>query len=181
MRRFEQWQAARLREHYRGGRADAFARRAARFWAAVQGTRLTPWRWVTLEVPGRRTGRPTRFPLAVADVGGRRYLVSMLGECAWVWNVRSAGGHAVLRKGRARRVLLVEVPVEDRAPVIRRIVQVAPGTRPHVRVDRHAPVADFEAVAADHPVFEVLPLDVAAAQDRAAGACHHRGPDDQGG
>ncbi|UZN03021.1 nitroreductase/quinone reductase family protein [Cellulomonas sp. S1-8] len=156
---FEQARAERLRRHYAGGRGDAFARRAARFYSALHGTWLTPARWVTLEVPGRRSGKPTRFPLGMADVDGRWYLVSMLGECAWVWNVRAADGHAVLRHGRARRVRLVEVPVEERAPVIRRIVQVAPGTRPHVGVDRHEPVEAFEAVAADHPVFQVLPAD----------------------
>ncbi|GIG40669.1 nitroreductase/quinone reductase family protein [Cellulomonas phragmiteti] len=159
MGRFERWQAARLRGHYAGGHGDAFARRAARFYAALHGTWLTPRRWVTLEVPGRRTGRLTRFPLGMADVDGHWYLVSMLGECAWVWNVRAADGHAVLRHGRARPVRLVEVPVAERAPVIRRIVQVAPGTRPHVRVDRREPVAAFEAVAADHPVFRVEPAD----------------------
>ncbi|MCC2336134.1 nitroreductase/quinone reductase family protein [Cellulomonas wangsupingiae] len=157
MGRFAQWQATRLRRHYAGGRGDAFARLAARFYAALHGTWLTPRRWVTLEVPGRRTGNLTRFPLGMADVDGHWYLVSMLGECAWVWNVRAADGHAVLRHGRARPVRLVEVPVEERAPMIRRLVQVAPGARPHVRVDRAEPVAAFEAVAADHPVFRVLP------------------------
>lgn len=156
---FEERRAARLRQHYVGGRGDRFARWSARFWAAVQGSALTPRRWVTLEVPGRRTGNLTRFPLGMADVDGRWYLVSMLGECAWVWNVRAADGRAVLRHGRARSVRLVEVPVEERAPVIRRFVQVAPGGRPHVRVDRHEPVEAFEAVAADHPVFRVLPAD----------------------
>lgn len=151
--------AQALRGHYAGGRADAFARRAARFWAALHGTWLTPRRWVTLEVRGRRSGRPTRFPLAMVDVDRRWYLVSMLGECAWVWNVRAADGRVVVRHGRPRPVRLVEVPVGERAPMIRRLVQVAPGARPHVRVDRHEPVEAFEAIAADHPVFRVLPAD----------------------
>jgi hypothetical protein len=34
---------------------------------------------VTLEVPGRRTGRLVSFPVVVADYQGGRYLVSMLG------------------------------------------------------------------------------------------------------
>ncbi len=152
---FERRMAARLRTHYRDGRGDAFARRSSRAYAALARTGLTPRRWVTLEVPGRRTGRTTRFPLAMADVDGRWYLVSMLGECAWVWNVRAADGHAVLHHGRRRAVRLVEVPVEERAAVIRRFVQVAPGGRPHVRVDRREPVAAFQSVAADHPVFLV--------------------------
>lgn len=34
-------------------------------------------------------------------------------------------------------------------------MRVAPGGRPHIRVDKGAPVEDFAAIAADHPVFAV--------------------------
>ena len=49
--------AERLRRMYPGGRANATARRYARFWAWVFGRGLVPRRWVTLEVRGRRSGR----------------------------------------------------------------------------------------------------------------------------
>ncbi|RYV53055.1 DUF385 domain-containing protein [Pengzhenrongella frigida] len=143
---------------YLGRHGNGTARRFARFWAVVHQLGLLPRRWVTLEVPGRRTGRMTRFPLGMADVGGQWYLVSMLGECHWVANVRAAAGAATLRRGRARRVTLVEVPVAERAAVIRRYVQKVPGGRPHIPVDRHQPVAAFEAIAADFPVFRVVPV-----------------------
>jgi hypothetical protein len=149
-----------LRAMYSGGRGNAVARRWARFWAAVQGTGIFPRRWVTLEVPGRRSGRITRVPLGMADWQGHWYLVSMLGEhCNWVRNVRAADGLATLRHGRARACRLIEVPVGDRAPIIKRYLQKVPGGRPHIPVDRAAPVAAFEAVAADVPVFRVEPVD----------------------
>jgi hypothetical protein len=149
-----------LRAMYVGGRGNATARRFARFWAAVQGLGLLPRRWVTLEVPGRTSGRTTSFPLGMADLDGKWYLVSMLGEhCHWVLNARAAGGRVVLRRGRRRAVQLVEVPVEQRAPVIKRYLEKVPGGRPHIPVDRHAPVADFESIAADHPVFRVDRVD----------------------
>lgn len=145
-----------LRAMYAGGRGDATARRFARFWAAVQGAGLMPRRWVTLEVRGRTSGRTTAFPLGMADVDGEWYLVSMLGDrCNWVRNVRAADGEAVLRRGRRRRCRLVEVPVEERAPIIRRYVQKVPGGRPHIPVDRGAPLPAFEAMAASYPVFRV--------------------------
>ena len=51
-----------------------------------------------LEVRGRRSGRLRSFPGVVADYGGERYLVAMLGEGAsWVANVREARGQAVLQ------------------------------------------------------------------------------------
>jgi hypothetical protein len=145
-----------LRAMYAGGRANATARRFARVWAAVLGAGLLSRRWVTLEVVGRRTGRLTRFPLGMADWQGDWYLVPMLGEnCNWVRNVRAAGGQATLRHGRARACRLVEVPVEQRAPILKRYLQKVPGARPHLPVDRRAPLAEFEAIAAQYPAFRV--------------------------
>lgn len=143
------------REMYAGGSGNADARWYARWWGRVFGAGLFPRRWVRLEVPGRTTGRMTSFPLGMADVDGRWYLVSMLGECNWVANVRAAEGCAVLRRRRRRRVCLTEVPPAQRAPILRRYVDKVPGGRPHVAVPRGAPLAQFAAVAPDHPVFEV--------------------------
>jgi F420H(2)-dependent quinone reductase len=146
----------RLRAMYAGGRGNATARRFARFWAVGLGTGLCPRRWVTLEVAGRRTGRITRFPLGMADWQGHWYLVSMLGnECNWVRNVRAAGGLVTLRHGRARARRLVEVPVAERAPILKRYLQKVPGARPHIPVHRSASLAEFEAIAERYPAFRV--------------------------
>jgi polyisoprenoid-binding protein YceI len=148
----------RLRAMYAGGRADATARRFARLWMSVFRLGLLPRRWVTLEVPGRRSGQVTRFPLGMADRHGQWYLVPMLGAgCNWVKNVRAADGRAVLRRRRAVRCRLVEVPVSERAPIIRRYLEKVPGARPHIPVDRSAPAADFEAISPRYPVFRVVP------------------------
>ncbi|MGC1287882.1 MAG: nitroreductase/quinone reductase family protein [Streptosporangiaceae bacterium] len=166
-----------LRAMYPGGRADAAARRFARLWAAVFRLGLAPKRWVTLEVAGRRSGRVTRFPLGMARVGDQWYLVSMLGErCNWVQNVRAADGRATLLHRCATPCRLVEVPVGERAPIIKCYLARVPGARPHVPVDRHAPLADFESIAARYPVFRVVPVPALARRaDRAArsGRRHH--------
>jgi polyisoprenoid-binding protein YceI len=148
----------RLRAMYPGGRADTTARRYARVWSTAFRLGLAPRRWVTLEVPGRRSGRVVRFPLGMADRHGAWYLVPMLGErCNWVQNVRAAGGRATLRHGRAVACRLVEVPVSERAPIIKRYLRQVPGARPHIPVDRRAPEADFEPIAKHYPVFRVTP------------------------
>ncbi len=148
-----------LRVMYAGGRANPTARRMARFWAAVFDRGLLPRRWVTLEVTGRRSGRVTRFPLGMARLNGDWYLVPMLGgDCNWVKNVRAAGGRAVLRRRRAVPCELREIPVAQRPPIIKRFVEQVPGARPHVPVDRHAPVADFAAIAPRYPAFLVVPV-----------------------
>ncbi len=150
--------AGRLRAMYKGSKANATARRMAHLRAAVFSWGLQPRRWVTLEVPGRKSGRLTRFPLGMANNGRQWYLVSMLGEdCHWVKNVRANNGNAVLRHGRAVACHLAEVPPEERAPIIRRYLHQVPGVRPHIPVDRRAPPADFAAIAADYPVFRVTP------------------------
>jgi hypothetical protein len=38
---------------------------------------------------------------------------------------------------------------------LRRYLKLAPGARPHIPVDRRAPLAEFEAIAADYPVFRI--------------------------
>ena len=147
-----------LRSMYAGGRGDRTARRYARLWAAVQGAGLLPRRWVTLEVRGRKSGRITRFPLGMADWQGHWFLVSMLGDrCNWVQNVRAADGRVILQHGRRRKCQLVEVPLAERPPIIKRYLQKVPGGRPHIPVDRDAPLADFAAVSDQYPVFRVDP------------------------
>lgn len=145
---------------YRGGRPNRLARAANRLGATLYAAGVLTFggRGVTLEVRGRRSGRPVVFPLVLTRYGGEAYLVSMLGqEAQWVRNVRADDGRAVLlRRGRLP-VRLVEVPVDERPPILKRFLELAPGARPHVPVDRHAPVEAFTAVAAQHPVFRVVP------------------------
>lgn len=146
----------RARAMYASGRADATARRLARMWAVVFSLGLAPRRWVTLEVVGRRSGQPTRFPLGMARLDGRWYLVPMLGErCNWVRNVRAAHGRVTVRHGRAVHCRLAELPVSDRPPVLKRYLQQVPGARPHIPVSRHADVDEFAAIAPHYPVFLV--------------------------
>ncbi len=141
---------------YRSGRPNRLAALLNRGWAIIGSAGLWRNRLVTLEVRGRSSGRLISFPLMVADYQGERYLVAMLGEGAkWVSNVRAAGGRAVLRHGRREAVRLEEVDPRVRAPILRRYLQVAPGGRAHIPVDRRAPLVEFERIAAQYPVFRV--------------------------
>jgi hypothetical protein len=112
----------------------------------------------SLEVRGRRSGRLISFPVVVADHQGERYLVAMLGEGVnWVANVRAAGGRAELRRGQREVVRLEEVDPEMRGPILRPYLQLAPGARAHITVDRSAPLEELNAVAAKYPVFRIRP------------------------
>jgi len=147
-----------LRWLYRGGRPSGFARVQNRLSAVAFAAGIMPKRVAELQVRGRRTGRVIRFPVVIADYEGGRYLVSMLGDDVnWVRNLRAAGDRAVLRHGRREAVRLAEVSPPDRAPILRRYLQVAPGARPHIPVGRNAPLADFERISPGYPVFRILP------------------------
>ena len=147
------WYRAML---YPGGRPNALATFLNSASARIFAAGILPNSMVTLETAGRRTGRVYSAPVVMAEVAGERYLVSMLGESAnWVQNVRAAGGIATLRHGSAQQVRLDEVPVSERAPILKAFLRAAPGARPHIAVDLNAELSEFAKVAPLYPVFRV--------------------------
>ena len=144
---------------YRGQRPNWIARILNRAWAALASSGIASNYLVTLEVTGRTSGRTISLPVVMAVVNGQRYLVSMLGDSAqWVQNVRAAGGRAVVRSGGREEVQLEEVPADERAPILRAYLQRAPGARPHMPVNRDAPLEEFQRVAAAFPVFHLAAI-----------------------
>ena len=145
------------RSMYPSNRPNGAARLLNRVSAARFATGLlVPHRAVTLEVTGRRSGRTISFPLVLVDYEDGRYIVSMLGEDVnWVRNVRAADGRAVLRHRWCEPVRVIEIDPADRAPILRRYLELAPGARPHVPVDRDAPLEEFARIADRFPVFRV--------------------------
>lgn len=144
---------------YRGQKPNWLAKMVNRVYALMGILGIaSDYHLVTLEVTGRKSGRTISFPLALAAVDGQRYLVSMLGQNAqWVLNVRASGGNAVLRRGAREEVHLDEVPADQRAPILKAYLQIAPGARPHMPVNEDAPIARFEEIAPAYPVFRLSP------------------------
>ncbi|TDO58752.1 uncharacterized protein DUF385 [Kribbella sp. VKM Ac-2571] len=150
LHRFDRWM-------YRGGRPNRMARVLNRISAIQYASGIAvPQRAVTLDVVGRRSGRVISFPLVLTQYQGERYLIAMLGEQAnWVHNVRAAQGQAVLRHGRREPVHLEEIDPAIRAPILRRFLELAPGARSHLPVERNAPLTEFERIAPQYPVFRI--------------------------
>lgn len=143
---------------YRDGRPNRLAMVLNRWSGAIHAFGVAPNYLVTLDVPGRRSGRMISLPLVVVVVEGQRYLVSMLGaEVDWVRNVKAAGGNVTLRHGRREEVQLEEVPANLRAPVLKAYLKRAPGARPHLPIHKDAPLSEFEQVSSQFPVFRVVP------------------------
>ena len=145
-----------LRFFYRDWRPTPLGRwtnRLASWWA---GLGLTPWILGVLEVRGRVSGNWRSTPVVIANVNGKRYLVSMLGPGSdWVKNVEAAQGDAVIRRGRRRPVHLVAVPAVERAPILREYVRVASSGRHHFPLPVGAPLSAFAEIAGRYPVYRI--------------------------
>ncbi len=147
-----------LRVFYRDWRPTRLGKWVDACWAWLSARGLTPPVLMTLQVKGRTSGRLHSNVLVPVAYKGQQYLVSMLGERSeWVRNVRAAGGEARVKHGRARPVMLTQVPVEERAPILKEYCKVASSGRHHFPVPYTAPVAEFEDIAAQYPVFRIDP------------------------
>src|ERR1700730_17479996 len=147
---FQRWQ-------FRNGRPNWSARALSRLLGIAFGAGIGPNQAATLEVRGRKTGRKISFPVVIVAYEGDRYLVAMLGDKTnWVRNLR-ADNHAVLQRGRRENVSLVPDFSANRAAILRRYLEQAAGARPFFPIDRRAPLADFERIVKDYPVFRVAP------------------------
>jgi hypothetical protein len=146
--------AEKRRALYPGGRPTQEARAIHRRFVRGSLPLVLPIASV-LEVRGRRSEQLARIPLAIVRYRRSWYLVSMFGEGSnWVKNVRASDGEVVLTHGRRRAVRLVEVPVPDRPPIIRRYLLSLP-QEPHTQVRWKDPLPAFQVVAAIYPVFRV--------------------------
>jgi hypothetical protein len=122
-----------------------------RMGVSVMGSRV-------LEHRGRTSGKLHHVPVNLLTIEGTQYLVAPRGETQWVRNVRHAGGHMVLILGRRRQLRTArEVPVADSVPILRAYLRrwkfetgmFFEGVTPD------STDAEWAAVAANHPVFEL--------------------------
>jgi hypothetical protein len=51
--------------------------------------------------------------------------------------------------------MLDEVPADARSPILKAYLAQAPGARAHIPVDMSEPVAAFDPIAANFPVFRI--------------------------
>jgi deazaflavin-dependent oxidoreductase (nitroreductase family) len=150
--------SALMRLFYRNWRPTRLGRWVNQFACWWSGLGLPPKFQAALEVCGRNSGRKRSNPVVIATVEGKRYLVSMLGpESDWIKNVEAAHGHAIIRQGRRRRVHLVAVPAEQRAPILQEYVRIASSGRQHFPLPVGAPLSDFEVIAGRYPVYRMDP------------------------
>lgn len=143
-----------VRAMYAGGRADARGRRFARLWAAVFGLGLVPKLGDSRGSRNDARVGSAAFPLGMARFGGPMVSRADAGRAPQLGPERSRD----TRAGNAPAPTchrLVELPVDERPPIIKRYLQVVRGARSHISEDRRASDLQFERIAPDYPVFRV--------------------------
>lgn len=123
---------------------------------------LTPDTVVVLEVRGRHSGKLRRNVVVRTPFESQQYLVALAGESEWVRNVRAAAGQAVIRHGGVQRVTLVEVPADQRAPIIWAYLH-RPGWSSPSNEARHyfgvrpdASCEEIEPIVERYPIFRIV-------------------------
>ena len=120
---------------------------------------MSVWGSRVLEHRGRTTGTLHHIPVNLLTLDGTQYLVAPRGETQWVRNVRHAGGHLVLILGRRRQLCTAtrDPAWPTAVPILRAYLRrwkfevgmFFDGVTPD------STDAEWAAVAADHPVFEL--------------------------
>ncbi len=155
---------ARSRDRYRPP-PDLYRRLNRRIGPAVTSMGLSPRDVITLEVPGRRSGVIRRTIMVRAACDGGHYVVALAGESEWVRNVRAAGGRVVIGRRKRHAARLVELPPQQRAPVIRAYLHrwgrrpgskaMASEARRYFGVSADASLEEIRGVAEHYPVFRI--------------------------
>jgi deazaflavin-dependent oxidoreductase (nitroreductase family) len=118
---------------------------------------LGPKKLIRLTVKGRKSGEPRSVAVNEVTFDGTRYLVAPRGNTDWSRNAL-VNPDAVITRGKSENVMLVNVPVGERAPIIQAYLREnAWVTKREFGVDPKASIEEFERIAERHPVFRVTP------------------------
>jgi len=67
---------------------------------------------VPMTIRGRTSGEPRTVPVAVSQIGGRRYVIGAYGDVNWTRNLRAAGEATIRTGGQDVRVTATELDPE---------------------------------------------------------------------
>jgi hypothetical protein len=102
--------------------AERFRRRISKFNKVIIGLQKVGIAFgpqYLLTMPGRRSGQTRTAAVAVIPVAGQRLIFQAYPKAAWVANARAAQTAILSRGRRSEQVRLVELPVEERRPILR--------------------------------------------------------------
>ncbi len=125
------------------------------------GIPLGPNRLVT--IAGRRSGLPRTTPLAVIEVGDRRWMWAPWGEVNWVKNLRASGRATITKRGRSEEVTATELDPTERVGFFRDVLGPKARSIPlgvlFIRIADGVDVNHPVEAADGRRVFELHPVD----------------------
>jgi hypothetical protein len=146
------------------GKLPRWLKPANRVVIALQRLGIAIGTMRVLSVPGRKSGALRSTPVSLLTVDGRRYIIGGLESAGWVKNARAAGWGILAHGRKKERVRLIELPVAERAPILRAFPREVPhGVQFFQRLyglpkDPAALPDAFAALASRCPVFRIDPL-----------------------
>ena len=110
-----------------------------------------------LEVRGRKSGEWRSTPVNPLEFEGDWYIVAPRGETQWVRNLRASGEGRLRRGRRTRPFTAVEVPDEQKLPLLRTYLKTwAWEVGAFFQgVGADAPDEDLRRIAPRHPIFRI--------------------------
>lgn len=113
-----------------------------------------------LSVRGRTSGQWRSVAVVVLEHEGQRYLLAPSGHTDWSQNLRAAGAGRLRRRSRMEEFTAVEVPVDQRQPLIEAYL------RRYGKLPRVAATFRKLPDPADHPAFRIVKSEQADRRDQ---------------
>jgi len=113
-------------------------------------------------IRGRKSGLPRTTPLAIIEVGGRRWVWAPWGEVQWVRNLRAAGRATIAVRRRIEEVSATELDPTERVGYFRDVLGPLARSIPFgvrfIRIVDGVDLDDPVEAAEGRPVFELHPI-----------------------
>lgn len=138
-------------------RAPGWLKLLNRLNQALLARGIGPREQHVLSIPGRTSGIPRSTAVAVLEFNGDRYIVAGYAGADWVKNARHASAAELHRGRHHERILLDEVPADQRPPILREFAHHIRGGRAFLTITANATDDAVADASPQHPVFHVRP------------------------
>ena len=111
-----------------------------------------------LQVRGRKTGRMYSTPVDLLELRGKTFLVAPRGRTQWVRNAEAAGEIMLKRGSTRQKYRLRALPDGEKPEILKAYLdRYASQVQRYFSVRAGSPPEAFREIAANYPVFELIP------------------------
>jgi hypothetical protein len=137
---------------------SAFEALFNRTFGFLAGLGLAPSFIYLLEVRGRKSGKIYRSPVNLMEISGKKVLVAPRGRTQWVRNAEASDEITLKRASFRQSFSLKPFADADKPPILKEYLdRYASAVAKFFPIPPNSPVESFRPIAANYPVFELLP------------------------